>query len=120
MQHFSNYRLLATIISLNKYRSSHRRCCVGKGVLRNLAEVFSCEFCKISKNTFFYRKPLVASSKNSFFNTIYLQHSLSECLRDQVFIHFLTKKKQLNYLLIKLCVRYSFASLFCMAKRECF
>ena len=26
-----------------------------------LAQVFSCEFCEISKNTFFYRRPLVAS-----------------------------------------------------------
>ena len=39
-----------------------------KGVLRNfikketLAQVFSCEFCEISKNTFFYRTPLVAAS----------------------------------------------------------
>ena len=68
-------------------RSSHQRCSVTKGVLRNfenftgknlcqclffnkdaglspatllkktLAQVFSCEFCKISKNTFSYRKP---------------------------------------------------------------
>ena len=28
-----------------------------------LAQVFSCEFCQISKNTFFYRTPLVAPSK---------------------------------------------------------
>ena len=28
----------------------------------NLAQVFSCEFCKISKNTFSYRTPLVAAS----------------------------------------------------------
>ena len=27
-----------------------------------LAEVFSCEFCKICKNTFYYRTPLVAAS----------------------------------------------------------
>ena len=27
-----------------------------------LAQVFSCEFFEISRNTFFYRKPLVASS----------------------------------------------------------
>ena len=27
-----------------------------------LAQVFSCEFCEISKNTFFYRTPLVATS----------------------------------------------------------
>ena len=28
-----------------------------------LAQVFSCEFCEIFKNTFFYRTPLVAASK---------------------------------------------------------
>ena len=27
-----------------------------------LAHVFSCEFCKISKNTFYYRTPLVVAS----------------------------------------------------------
>ena len=27
-----------------------------------LAPVFSCEFCEISKDTFFYRTPLVAAS----------------------------------------------------------
>ena len=64
------------------YRSSHRRCSVKKGVLRNfakfirkhlcqrlnfikresLAQVFSCEFCEISKNTFSDRTPLVGAS----------------------------------------------------------
>ena len=34
-----------------------------------LAQVFSCEFCKTSKNTFFHGKPLVAASpiEKSFF-----------------------------------------------------
>ena len=32
-------------------RSSHQRCSVRKG-LPTLAQVFSCEFCEISKNTF--------------------------------------------------------------------
>ena len=27
-----------------------------------LLQVFSCEFCEISKNTYFYRTPLVAAS----------------------------------------------------------
>ena len=31
-----------------------------------LAQVFSCEFCKISRNTFSYRTPLVAASINSY------------------------------------------------------
>ena len=50
---------------LHKNGSSHRRCSVKEGVLRNfakftgkhrkasLAQVFFCEFCEISKNTFF-------------------------------------------------------------------
>ena len=33
----------------------------------NLAQVFSCEFCEISKNTFSYRTPLVALSVSFFF-----------------------------------------------------
>ena len=69
-----------------------RKCSIKKGVLRNfakfsgkylcqslffhkitglrpatllkktLAQVFSCDFCKISKNTFYYRTPLMATS----------------------------------------------------------
>ena len=70
-------------INTSHERSSHQRCYIRKGVLRNftkftgkhlyqslffnkvagvkketLVQVFSCEFCKISKNTFFYRTPL--------------------------------------------------------------
>ena len=60
----------------SKNRSSHRTCSVKRGILRNfanftrkhlwqslfytketLAQAFSCEFCEISKNTFFYRTP---------------------------------------------------------------
>ena len=33
---------------------------------KTLAQVFSCEFCEISKNTFFYRTPLVAASDYNF------------------------------------------------------
>ena len=52
-------------------RSSHRRCSVIKGVLSNfanfagkhLAQVFSFEACKISKNTFSSRTPPVAASE---------------------------------------------------------
>ena len=32
-----------------------------------LAQVVSCEFCKISKNNFIYRTPLVAASANIYF-----------------------------------------------------
>ena len=75
------------LIGLSNVRSSHWRCSVIQGVLRNfakftgkrlrqslifnkvagwclelikeetLAQVFSCEFCKISKNTLYYRTP---------------------------------------------------------------
>ena len=34
-----------------------------------LSQVFSCEFCEISKSTFFYRTPLVAASEKSLFIT---------------------------------------------------
>ena len=90
---------------LRLFRSSHRRCSVRKGVLRNfakftgkhlhqslffntelyyikketLAQVFSCEFCEISKNTFFNRTPLgdcfyllFAFTKIFVFNTVKL------------------------------------------------
>ena len=32
-------------------------------LIETLAHVFSCEFCEISENTFFYRTPLVAASE---------------------------------------------------------
>ena len=32
-----------------------------------LAQVFSCEFCKISRNTFLHRVPLVAASESSYY-----------------------------------------------------
>ena len=34
----------------------------GLGKKETLTQVFFCEFCEISKNTFFYRTPLVAAS----------------------------------------------------------
>ena len=39
--------------SVSCRKSSRRRCSVRKGVPWNFAKVFSCEFCEISKNTFF-------------------------------------------------------------------
>ena len=45
---------------------------------RGLAQVFSCEFCKISKKTFSYRTPLVAVSNcHLYFDSKYY-HSSSE------------------------------------------
>ena len=64
---------------------SHLRCSVGEGVFKSftkfagkhlcqsfllkkrLAQVFSCEFCEIFKNTFFYRTPQVAVSAQVVF-----------------------------------------------------
>ena len=34
-------------------------------LIKSLAQVFSCEFCGISQNTFSYRTPLVAASEHS-------------------------------------------------------
>ena len=64
-----------------RIRSSHQRCFVKKGALKNftkftgkylcqslfikketLAQVLSCEFCEISESTFLHRTPLVVAS----------------------------------------------------------
>ena len=84
------------------FRSSHQRCSVRKGVRRNfvkftgkhlcqslffdkvanfieietLAQIFSCEFCEISKNTLFYRTPPVAAFGSSIKS---IQHSTYQC-----------------------------------------
>ena len=69
---FSNFRTFNLSHVCRRYRSSHQRCFMKKGVLRNfvkftgkhlcqslffnketLAQVFSCEFYEISKKTFF-------------------------------------------------------------------
>ena len=48
---------------MKKHRSSHRRCSVKKMLIeisqnsQTLVQVFSCEFCKASNNTFFHRTP---------------------------------------------------------------
>ena len=73
------------------YRISHLRCSVRKGVLKNfarftgkylsqglcnfikieaLAQVFSCEFCKISKNTFFIEHVWATASLDIFVDKI--------------------------------------------------
>ena len=57
--------IVKNFLLLKKAKSSHRRCSLKKGVLRNFVvkRCFSCEFCKISKNTFSYRTPQVAASE---------------------------------------------------------
>ena len=50
-----------------------------------LAQVFSCELCEISKNTFFHRTPLVAASLMTLFanemmlilNSLFTDHAKS-------------------------------------------
>ena len=46
-----------------------------------LAQVFSCEFCEISKNTFFYKTPLVAASGYSdlLLGMFYLMKCFRRC-----------------------------------------
>ena len=44
-----------------KFRKIHRK--IHFGLKETLAQVFSCEFCKNFKNSFFYRRPLVAASE---------------------------------------------------------
>ena len=68
----NNYSFLQNV-SLNprSVNDSHQRYSVKKGVLpkacnfikkESLEQVFSCEFCEISKKTFFYGTPPVAAS----------------------------------------------------------
>ena len=53
-----------------------------------LAQVFSFEFCEISKNTFFHRTPLVAASKYEVF--IFGVYFVLYCLCDYFFIFFIS------------------------------
>ena len=84
-----HFNYSGTVLENSMFRSSHHRCSMKKAVLfhrktpvleswqvifgvnkpmacnfikkETQAQVFSCEFCEISKNTFFYRTPLVAA-----------------------------------------------------------
>ena len=84
-----HFKYSGTVLENSMFRSSHHRCSMKKAVLfhrktpvleswqvifgvnkpmacnfikkETQAQVFSCEFCEISKNTFFYRTPLVAA-----------------------------------------------------------
>ena len=55
-----------------------RKCSVKKMFLQTLAQVLSCEFCEISKNTFSYITPPVAASVQSTVD-LYLQNSQQQC-----------------------------------------
>ena len=61
-----NLKCKSSAKPLSCYRSSHPEVFCAGGACNfikkeTLAQVFSCEFCEISKNTFFYRTPLVAA-----------------------------------------------------------
>ena len=42
---------------------------------KTLAQVFSCEFCEISKNTFSYRRPPMAASESFLFKAKSLRYT---------------------------------------------
>ena len=50
-----------------------------------LVQVFSCEFYKISKNTFFHRTPLVAAFES---RVLLILSSVNEALNDSYKKHF--------------------------------
>ena len=50
---------------LNISQNSQENTCARETPTLSLAQVFSCEFCEISKNTFFDRAPPVAVSSNN-------------------------------------------------------
>ena len=61
-----NLKCKSSAKPLSCYRSSRPEVFCAGGACNfikkeTLAQVFSCEFCEISKNTFFYRTPLVAA-----------------------------------------------------------
>ena len=91
-KHSKNWKLNGKPFPKARGRSSHQRCSMRKGVLRNLTEftgkhfcqrlffnkvavhfikkeplvqVFSCEFCEISKNTFFTEHLWTTASKET-------------------------------------------------------
>ena len=65
----SSNRIYAFSRMLHINESVDRRCAEACNIIKKgtLAQVFSCEFCEISKNTFSYRtRPVAASDKRSF------------------------------------------------------
>ena len=48
----------------------------------NLAQLFSCEFWEISKNTFSYKTPPVAASEDAIFYLLSLQKKMKFSIKD--------------------------------------
>ena len=67
---------------------------------KTLAQVFSCEFCEISKNTFFYRTPPVAASGWKFTCKIIL--SDEDSLRKLVIDFFTLPHRKSNLISYRL------------------
>ena len=72
-----------------------------------LAQVFSCEFCEISKNTFLYRTPLVAASVDwqlDLINWMWLFESIACSERSvkyqKLHISFIHQRLQFKFLVI--------------------
>ena len=94
----------------SKYRSSRQEVFCKKGVLRNsaetLAQVFSCEFYEISKNTFSYRAPPVAASESTmllnqnkkFFKNMGQIASIYVCTQKFIFRWDYLSNKFISYL----------------------
>ena len=62
---FRNYTKKTSDMEWLKGKAVTQTCSIKK---ETLAQVFSCEFCKISKSIFFYRTPLVAASVKGKFH----------------------------------------------------
>ena len=52
----------------------------------SLAQVFCCEFCEISKNTFFYKTPVVTASKSIIYRTAAVIESMEEVFYKKVIL----------------------------------
>ena len=65
-----NKHLLHAEVVIFKLNISKKRCSKNMFEIETLAQVFSYEFCEISKNTFSYRTPPVAASDLSLFSLL--------------------------------------------------
>ena len=85
LQTLLNWTLSRNIFKnfISNFRSSHPRCSVGLCnfiKIETLAQVLSCEFCKISKNTFFAEQVWVTASGIYLFLTILKKFSMDSQL----------------------------------------
>ena len=81
-------------LMMQRIRSSHRRYSVKK----TLAQVFSCAFCEISRNTFSYITPPITASEALIFRLVFL-HKDSICSLKFRFLSKLIPKSFSHFLL---------------------